>query len=112
MKGTTTLLAVLAVGALLMVGCAGFYRAPVMPGVGMLYSDSKAPVSTDLNGTAQATKEGRATAENIAGLVVVGDASIQAAAENGNITTIHYIDHEYKNILGLYAKFTTVVRGE
>jgi hypothetical protein len=42
----------------------------------------------------------------------MGDASISAAAQNGGITRIHHVDHETMNILGIYAKYTTIVYGE
>jgi len=41
-----------------------------------------------------------------------GDASISAAAASGGISRIHHVDHETLNILGIYAKYTTVVYGE
>jgi hypothetical protein len=41
-----------------------------------------------------------------------GDASITAAATNGGITKIHHVDHETLNILGIYARYVTVVHGE
>jgi hypothetical protein len=31
---------------------------------------------------------------------------------NGGITRIHHVDHETSNILGVYAKYTTIVYGE
>jgi len=77
-----------------------------------------APISTDLKGPvagfdndASATKVGKATAQ---GIIVVGqgDASIKAAAENGNITKIHHVDSESMNVLGFYSEYTTIVYGE
>jgi hypothetical protein len=101
------------VGLMMFSGCAGFYRTEVMPGVGLLYSDVKSPMTTDFNKQdAPPTKTGKAMAENILGLIVVGDASVEAAAANGGIQKIQWVDYEYKNILGVYAKFTTVVHGE
>jgi len=41
-----------------------------------------------------------------------GDASISAAMRNGKITRIHHVDHETFSILGVYAKYTTIVYGE
>jgi TRL-like protein family len=56
-------------------------------------------------------KVGKAEAWGIV-LVAMGDASISAAAQNGGITRIHHVDHETMNILGIYAKYTTIVYGE
>ncbi|PYN11407.1 MAG: protein trl [Candidatus Rokuibacteriota bacterium] len=54
---------------------------------------------------------GRAEAWGIV-VFATGDASISAAAKNGGITRIHHVDHETMNILGFYAKYTTIVYGE
>jgi hypothetical protein len=42
--------------------------------------------------------------------VLTGDASITVAATNGGINRIHPV--ETTNILGIYAKYTTIVYGE
>jgi hypothetical protein len=57
------------------------------------------------------TKVGRAEAW---GIVVygAGDASIAAAMKNGGITKVHHVDNETTNILGIYAKYVTIVYGE
>jgi hypothetical protein len=41
-----------------------------------------------------------------------GDSSIRKAMENGGITRIHHVDAKVFSVLGLYAKYTTVVYGE
>jgi hypothetical protein len=41
-----------------------------------------------------------------------GDSSIQTAMKNGGITKIHHVDSKVFSVLGLYAKYTTVVYGE
>jgi hypothetical protein len=41
-----------------------------------------------------------------------GDSSIQKAMQNGGITKIHHVDSKVFSVLGLYAKYTTVVYGE
>ena len=38
--------------------------------------------------------------------------SISAAASNGGITRIHHVDFETMNILGIYARYVTIVYGE
>lgn len=106
MSGKIRLLGVLLVLATVLGGCA----YAVSPVTGMLYTDVQGPViATDL---ANSSRIGTATCYSLLGLVGVGDASIQAAARNGNITRIHHVDHESQVILGLYAKFTTIVYGE
>jgi len=93
-------------------GCAGCYRAPVMPGMGSFYADVHAPLDVDNDGTVIVEKHGEATAENVLGLIVTGDASIAAAAKAGKITKVSHVDYKFKNILGIYSKFTTIVYGE
>ena len=104
---TAMLLAVFALS-----GCAGIVIAPVTPGMGAIFSDYQAPLDPDVDPTVVAEKHGEASAENFLGLVITGDASLKAAADQGGITKVHHMDYQYKNILGLYARFTTIVYGE
>ena len=100
---------------LVATGCAGagIYGAPVIPPPGMMFAQVSAPLSIgSLGNTKVSTKHGSATAENILGLIATGDCSIQAAATSAGITTIHYADYNFYNILGIYSKFTTIVYGE
>lgn len=88
-----------------MTGCA-IGHGPVTAG---LVFDMKGPVAV---GTASgSTKVGRAEAW---GIVVygAGDASIEAAMKNGGITKVHHVDNQTTNILGIYAKYVTIVYGE
>ncbi len=41
-----------------------------------------------------------------------GDSSIKKAMDNGSITKIHHVDCKVFSVLGLYAKYTTVVYGD
>ena len=54
---------------------------------------------------------GEATCESILGLIATGDCSVKAAALNGGITNVSSVSVKQKNILGVYAKYTTVVTG-
>ena len=58
------------------------------------------------------SKSGDAKATSILGIVATGDCSIQAAAKAGGITKVMTVEHNTKNIIGLFAVFTTVVTGE
>jgi len=62
--------------------------------------------------TKVAASQGTAEATCGLGLFATGDASIQKAAENGGLKTIHHVDCEILSILGLYLKFTTIAYGE
>ena len=57
------------------------------------------------------TKQGKACAESILGLVARGDASVRAAKENGGITEVTVIDHSARNFLGIVGEWCTIVRG-
>ena len=65
----------------LLTGCMAVYS----PAMGVLFTDVKGPVDA---GDSVGTREGTACAESILGLVARGDASIKAAAADGNITRI------------------------
>lgn len=100
-------LSALALLALGLGGCANvsgpapaalsFYAAPVTLGP----QDSAAP-----------SKRGEACAANILGLVATGDASIDTAKKNAGITRVASVDHSSTRVLGYYARFCTIVKGE
>lgn len=92
---------------------------------GLIYSGSKFPQSAansidtiNINDLIE-LKKGESTATNILGLIETGNASIEAAAKNGNITKIHYVDTKIEKVyipllfIPIYAKeVTTIVYGE
>ena len=94
-----------AMSASLLGGCV-FATGPVM-----------APLAVNMTGpvsagpAATSPKTGRADAWGIV-FFATGDASISAAMRNGGITRVHHVDHETLNILGWFAKYTTIVYGE
>ena len=98
--------------ALATSACAGIYGAPVVPPQGFLFSRYAAPLDVDANQTKTGSKVGRSSSQSILGLVAEGDASISAAAKQGNITTIHHVDYEFENYLGVFSRFTIVVYGD
>ena len=57
------------------------------------------------------TKVGRSRAEGII-MFSYGDASITAAAADGDITRIHHVDSLSGSFFGIYAFYETVVYGE
>lgn len=85
--------------------------------VGVIYHDVQAPPEgvslTPVNGTRTIVKTGRACAQGVLGLVAWGDASQQAAAQNGGITKVHAADETRSGVLGfVYREYCTVVSGE
>ena len=85
-------------------GCIPVYS----PAIGLLLTDVYGPIDA---GTRVGSKEGKACAQSILGLVAQGDASIRAAAQAGGITKIDSVDHYSRNVLGVVAEFCTIVRG-
>jgi hypothetical protein len=85
-------------------GCTG-----LTPMNGSIYTDLKGPVS--MGNATGSSKVGEAKATAIVG-VALGDASIETAMKNGGITKVHHVDTKVRNILGVYAEYTTVVYGE
>lgn len=79
---------------------------------GCVYSDIRVPLSSDFRSTPIVTKSGKASTRSVAWLVAWGDAGLQKAAHNGQLTTLDYADRAFVNILfGLYMSNTTVVYG-
>lgn len=97
---------VLSLGAIILTGC----QPVASPLMGIFYNDTKygyiATTDTD------ATKEGKACAQSIMGLVAQGDASISAAKAAGGITQVAHIDYTAHSILGVVADFCTIVKGK
>jgi len=91
--------------AVMLSGCATPYP------MGAIYTEIKAPVGAG-EGSLAYSKVGTARATSVLGLVATGDCSIKAAALNGGIKTIRYVDYDARNILGLYGEYTTTVYGD
>jgi hypothetical protein len=90
-------------------GCAGVaFRAQRSP-TAFVYADASVPLMATANPLAK--KKGEACATSILGWVTTGDASIRAAADAGGIEAISAVDSTFTNVLGLFAKYCTVVTG-
>ncbi|MGC9323472.1 MAG: TRL-like family protein [Desulfomonilia bacterium] len=86
-----------------------------LSGCGVLYTDIKTPLpALSVETASQHTAlVGRASCTSYLWIITIGDCSLQAALEDGNISKIHHVDSEFKSyIFGLYTTFTTVVYGE
>ena len=77
--------------------------------VGIIYTDTSLPVAATSNKVG--TKVGEAYATSVLGLVATGDAGVNAAAKNGNLTTISHVDMHTMSVLGIYTKVTCYVYG-
>lgn len=105
MAKRTGLLAIVAVIAFLLVGCASYWP------MGGLYMDVKGPAAVGSEGFSY-SKVGVAKATSVLGLVATGDCSVKAAMENGKINKVKYVDYQAKSILGLFGEYTTTVYGD
>lgn len=79
-------------------------------GPGILFTSTKDPVFFD--NSVKPIKKGESCSTRALVLVAVGDSSINAAKNEGSITKVASADTEYFNILGIFGKACTVVRGE
>ena len=96
----------LSLGVIMLTGC----QPVASPLVGIFFNDTKYGylATTDPD----TTKEGKACAQSIMGLVAQGDASISAAKAAGGITQVSHIDYTAHSILGVVADFCTIVKGK
>ena len=97
--------------AIALFACAlsGCVAAPVVPPLGIVYTDIRAPLTLGGN---VGSKRGTATVTAICGVVSWGDGGIRKAAANGNIQEVKLVDYEFKNVLGVYQRYTTVAYGD
>ena len=96
---------------LMTVGCVAPFNAPVVPPVGAFFTKYDAPLTTEGVGQSVGTKQGKASMVNVLALVAFGDCSLDAAARDGNLSTIEYVDYSYLNVFGMFQSFTVIVHG-
>ena len=104
MKNRLALLTLLLVFGVFLGGCATALPA------GAFYTEVAFPGAVG-DGSLNYSKVGKAMSTSYFALIATGDASIQAAAKNGGITDIKYVDYNVKNILGFIGEYTTTVYG-
>jgi len=81
-------------------------------GSGCVYSNFRMPASRDFRNTQTVAKSGAASSHSVAWLVAWGDGGLQAAAKNGELHTLEYVDYQFINIFfGLYMQRKTIVYG-
>jgi hypothetical protein len=93
--------------ALLTLSSCAMVQGPVM---GAWYTDVKGPIAAT-GQPAKGDRSGEACATSILGLIATGDASIETARKNAGISKISAVDMSGSSILGIYAKYCTVVYG-
>jgi hypothetical protein len=100
--------AVASVAVMMLTGCAGITGIAGGTG-GMLFTQTDAAMG--IGSATGSDKVGTSESKAII-CFATGDSSIQTACKNGGITKIHHVDSKVFQVLGLYAKYTTVVYGE
>lgn len=63
------------------------------------------------NDVESATKTGKACSYSILSLVAFGDAKISDAKLDAGITNVSAVDNTAFNVLGIYGKYCTIVKG-
>jgi hypothetical protein len=93
--------------------------APVAPPGGVLFSYQSAPLETNFDATPIGSKKGEAEVHFLREpfftslpLATWGDASITAAAQEGGVQTVHYVDYTILSVLGIYVQLTVEVFGD
>jgi hypothetical protein len=99
----------IALAAALVLSLGGCVAAPVVPPLGIIYTNVQAPLAPKGD---VGSKRGTAHVKSYLGLFSIGDGSVRAAAANGNITEVKLVDYEFKNVLGVYQRYTTVAYGD
>lgn len=92
--------------ALILGGCA---MSPYQ--TGLIYTNVAAPMMVT-NNSVGCPRKGTSSMYNILGLFSFGNASIAAAKNEANITTVGSVDVHYSNFLGLYGHTVTQVCGK
>jgi hypothetical protein len=97
------LMVVVALGVALGAGCV---QSPTGPA--LIYMDVKGPLT--LGAGTDTPRVGKSCARVFLALFAWGDASIESAKRNGNITVVTTVDHESFNFVG-FGSFCTLVHG-
>ena len=100
---------------LLLQGCVSAPKAPFVPANGILYTEIKAPLTTELTNQKVVKTYGTASTTHIAYYILniaIGDASLQEAIKDGLLKNAAYADYEWLSVLGIYGKLKVNVYGE
>lgn len=101
---------ILSCAALVAMTLASCSTIGTQSGIGSLYtgvSEGQMVTSNQLG-----TKVGKGSTIGVLGLVSIGDASIQSAANSAGIKKISHVDCKKMSVLGLFAKYDILVYGE
>lgn len=86
-------------------GCMG----EASPVVGKIYADVQYGMFATT--AVDASKRGESCATAILTLFAFGDATVTTAKARGGITQVAAVEHSSFNVLGIYSKWCTIVKG-
>jgi len=115
MRHVAMLLCALAVA---LTGCSASYLAPVRPPAGGLFTSVSAPLSVNFKETPVCTKVGTASTCYFHDWLITGmdfawgDAGVEAAMMNGNLSTVEYADYDNLMVLWIFGRFTVRAYGK
>ena len=105
-----SIVALLASAGALASGCT--YQAPFVPPLGNAFSATSAPIDVTFDATDATGKVGRSSSKSFCGLFAWGDATVDSAAKNANLTVVEQVDCRFTCIFfGFYTEFETIVTG-
>lgn len=95
-------------------------QVPVLPPQGVLYTNTKAPMSVHWNQTPVGGKEGTSVAYSVGvpflfgGTLRIawGDGSVETAQKNGGIEKVNYTEYTSMSILSVFTRTTVHAHGE
>ena len=102
-----SLIALTSVCALALMSCSTITTGA---GIGAIYTgvtEGQTATSNEVG-----SKVGTSSSIGVLGLVAVGDASIQKAANQAGIKKISHVDVKKTSVLGLFAQYQTIVYGD
>lgn len=100
---------------LLISGCVSAPNAPFVPSTGFLFTEVKAPLTTEYNNQQVIKTYGEASTTHVAYYILsfaIGDASLQKAIKDGMLENASYADYEWFSILGVYGKLKVNAYGQ
>ena len=110
MKSIKKTMIKLSLVVMVVVGMSSCATMSSQAGIGALYMDVQ--TGEQVTSNARGSKVGTASVNNILGLVVMGDASVEAAAKSAGIKKISHVDSQKKSLLGIFGSYKVFVYGE
>jgi len=95
--------------ALILAASLSSCATALSPVQGVWYTSAKGGMGAGAD--AAGAKRGKACASSILGLIATGDASVTAAAKQGGINKVGFVDYSAFSVLGLYAEHCILVSG-